>query len=40
MAAEYRVSLPDETVLAAELDRTRQTMELRQDALGAPCPTG
>ena len=29
MAAEYRVSLPDETVLAAELDRTRQAMALR-----------
>ena len=29
MAAEYRITLPDETVLAAELDRTRQTMELR-----------
>ena len=33
MAAEYRVSLPDETVLAAELDRTRQAMALRADAL-------
>ena len=29
MAAEYRITLPDETVLAAELDRTRQAMELR-----------
>ena len=29
LAAEYRVTLPDETVLAAELDRTRQAMELR-----------
>ena len=29
MAAEYRVSLPNETVLAAELDRTRQAMALR-----------
>ena len=29
MAAEYRIALPDETVLAAELDRTRQAMELR-----------
>ena len=28
MAAEYRIALPDETVLAAELDRTRQAMEL------------
>ena len=33
MAAEYRITLPDETVLAAELDRTRQAMELRADAL-------
>ena len=33
MAAEYRVSLPDETVLAAELDRTRQSMALRAEAL-------
>ncbi len=29
MAGEYRITLPDETVLAAELDRTRQAMELR-----------
>ena len=29
MAAEYRITLPNETVLAAELDRTRQAMELR-----------
>ena len=29
MAGEYRVTLPEETVLAAELDRTRQAMELR-----------
>ena len=33
MAAEYRITLPDETVLAAELDRTRQAMELRGDTL-------
>ena len=33
MAAEYRITLPNETVLAAELDRTRQAMELRGDAL-------
>ena len=33
MAAEYRVSLPDELVLAAELDRTRQAMALRAEAL-------
>ena len=29
MAAEYRITLPDEKMLAAELDRTRQAMELR-----------
>ena len=33
LAAEYRIALPDETVLAAELDRTRQAMEHRTDAL-------
>ena len=33
MAAEYRITLPDETTLAAELDRTRQAMEHRGDAL-------
>ena len=33
MAAEYRITLPDETVLAAELDRARQAMEQRPDAL-------
>ena len=33
MAAEYRIALPDETVLAAELDRTRQAMEDGGDAL-------
>ena len=32
-AAEYRIALPDETVLAAELDRTRREMELRADPL-------
>ncbi len=29
MAGEYRVNLPDEALLAGELDRTRQAMELR-----------
>ena len=29
MAGEYRVTLPDESMLAGELDRTRQAMELR-----------
>ena len=33
MAAEYRITLPDETTLAAELDRTRQAMEQGTDAL-------
>ena len=29
MAAEYRITLPDEELLAAELERTRQVIELR-----------
>ena len=29
MAGEYRITLPDEELLAVELDRTRQAMELR-----------
>ena len=29
MAAEYRIALPDEELLVAELDRTRQAIELR-----------
>ena len=29
MAGEYRISLPDEEMLATELDRKRQAMELR-----------
>ena len=29
MAGEYRITLPDEKMLASELDRTRQAMELR-----------
>ena len=29
MAGEYRITLPDEELLASELDRTRQAMELR-----------
>ena len=33
LAAEYRIALPDETLLAAELDRTRQAMEQRADTL-------
>ena len=33
MAAEYRIALPDERTLAAELDRTRQEIELRGSAM-------
>ena len=40
MAAEYRITLPDETVLAAELDRTRQAMELRGSVTSGPSTTG
>ena len=29
MAGEYRITLPDEAILASELDRTRQAIELR-----------
>ena len=29
LAGEYRITLPDEEILAGELDRTRQAMELR-----------
>ena len=37
MAAEYRIALPDEALLVAELDRTRQAIELRASVtLGAP----
>ena len=37
MAAEYQLTLPDEEALAAELDRTRQTIELRLSATsGSP----
>ena len=38
MAAEYRITLPDETVLAVELDRTRQAMGLR-DSVTSRTPT-
>ena len=38
MAAEYRITLPDEELLAAELDRTRQTIELRA-SVKWPAPT-
>ena len=37
LAAEYRITLPDEKLLAAELDRTRQVIELRGSLTsGAP----
>ena len=36
MAGEYRLTLPNETVLAAELDRTRQAMELRGSVTPVP----
>ena len=32
LAAKYRIALPDEEVLAAELDRTRRAIELRASA--------
>ena len=35
MAAEYRITLPDEKLLAMELDRTRQAMELRGPSTAA-----
>ncbi len=38
MAAEYRITLPDEKLLAAELDRTRQAIELHASAT-LPLPT-
>ena len=41
MAAEYRITLPDEELLAAELDRTRQVIELRGSTTsGAPTVSG
>ncbi len=40
MAAEYRITLPDETALAAELDRTRQAMEHRRAITSEPPATG
>ena len=38
MAAEYRITLPDEELLAAELDRTRRNIELRA-SVALPAPT-
>ena len=41
MAGEYQISLPDEQLLASELDRTRQAMELRgSTAAGALTTSG
>ena len=40
MAGEYRITLPDEALLASELDRTRQAMETYgSSAAGAPTTT-
>ena len=40
MAGEYRITLPDEALLASELDRTRQAMETYDSsAAGAPTTT-
>ena len=39
MAAEYRITLPDETLQAAELDRTRQATELRGSATSGTLTT-
>ena len=36
MAAQYRVTLPDEELLAAEIDRTRQVIELRGSIASEP----
>ena len=38
MAAEYRITLPDEDLLAEELDRTRRAIELRA-SVTLPAPT-
>ena len=38
MAAEYRITLPDEKLLAEELDRTRRAIELR-GSVTLPAPT-
>ncbi len=41
MAAEYRITLPDEELLAAELERTRQVIELRGSIMSeAPTISG
>ena len=40
MAGEYRITLPDEELLAAELDRTRQAMETRGSITLGASPRG
>ena len=41
MAGEYRITLPDEELLAEELDRTRQAMQLHHSsATGTPTMSG
>ena len=39
MAGEYRITLPDEEILALELDRTRQAMDLRSPATSGASTT-
>ena len=40
MAAEYRITLPNEELLAAEIDRTRQVIESRGSTSEAPPSSG
>ena len=40
MAAEYRTTLPDEEVLASEIDRTRQALDMRGLLTGKKAMTG
>ena len=40
MAGKYRITLPDEDLLASELDRTRQAMELRGSVTSGTPTTG
>ena len=40
LAAEYRIALPNEEVLAAEMDRTRRALELRASITMAAQATG
>ena len=38
MVAEYPIALPDEEILVAELERTRQAIELRASVTSGPAP--